>query len=259
MPELTGKRVVITRPPSQAEDFAAALREVGAVPVLFPVIQTAPMPDPAPLDRALLKLGCYDWMILTSANGVQAVWDRFQALGISGPPSSLKIAAIGPKTAAALRQHSIEPTFMPDSYIAEAIFPGLGDVRGIWILLPRADLARPALADLIRQAGGVAHEIPAYRTLPLEPDAEAVAALRQGVDIITFTSSSTVHNFVSSVRAAGLLPLRLPGAPRIACIGPITAATAQEYGYMVDVIAHEYTTAGLLEALQTAGGPTPTQ
>jgi len=250
--DLTGKRILITRPRTQAGDFAAALHAAGAVPVLFPVIEISPLEDPSALDQALQKLEGYQWMVLTSVNGVEAVWKRLAALGIDTLPAELRIAAIGPKTAEALRARGAEPHFVPDEYVAEAILPGLGELRGRRVLLPRAELARPALAQAIRLAGGVADEIAAYRTLPSRPDPQGLEALRSGVDVVTFTSSSTVRNFAALVRGAGLDPLALPGNPSFACIGPITAAVAREEGFPVRLEAEEYTTDGLIRALQSA-------
>ncbi|HEX7975099.1 MAG TPA: uroporphyrinogen-III synthase [Anaerolineales bacterium] len=251
MPELSGKRVLVTRPRAQMAEFAAALQAAGAEPVCLPVIEIGPAPDPIALDRALLKLGCYDWLALTSVNGVDAVWKRLQALHLTDLPPTLRVAAIGPKTAEALAGRGVTPDFVPEEYVAEALLPGLGDLRGRWVLLPRADLARPALAEAIRAAGGVAHEIAAYRTLPARPDPAGLEALKAGTDVVTFTSSSTVRNFAALASAAGLDPLRLPGSPVFACIGPITAATAQGEGFVVSVVAQEYTTAGLVQALET--------
>ncbi len=249
--ELTGARVLITRPRKQADEFAGALRQAGAVPILFPVIEIGPLKDYSVLDRVLCNLPAYDWLVLTSANGVEAVWERLASLGINGIPGTMKVAAIGPKTAAALASRGVLVSFMPEEYIAEAVLPGLGDLQGRKILLARADIARPALADAIRAVGGEAHELPAYRTLPARLEPGSLEELQAGVDIVTFTSSSTVQNFVALVGSAGLDPLHLPGDPLIACIGPITAATAGEHGFAVDVIASEYTTAGLLEALRS--------
>ena len=249
MADLHGKRVLITRPRSQAEEFANALQASGATPVNFPVIEIGPVSDTTALDRALQKLACYEWLILTSVNGVEAAWDRFVALGINAIPPGVRVASIGPKTAAALEARGAKPDFVPPEYVAEAILPGLGDLRGCWCLLPRADLARPDLADAIEAAGGVAHEIAAYRTLPAKPDLSGLQALRAGVDIVTFTSSSTVRNFKALIVEAGLDPNHLPGNPIIACIGPITAATARQEGFDVSIVAQEYTTEGLLQAL----------
>jgi uroporphyrinogen-III synthase len=117
------------------------------------------------------------------------------------------------------------------------------------VLLPRAELAREALPDGINAAGGVAHVVVAYRTLPAVPDPQSIQALAEGIDIITFTSSSTVRNFVDLVRRAGFDPLHLPGEPLIACIGPITARTALEAGFRPGVVAEQYTVEGLVGSL----------
>lgn len=246
---LENKRVVVTRARHQAEEFAAAFQSLGAVPVPFPVIEISPVRDSTLLDEALKELGGYDWLIFTSVNGVEAVWNRFAALDIDHLPAEVKVAAIGPKTAASLQAHGITLDFTPSEYIAEAILPGLGQLRGCRVLLPRADLARKALPEAIMKAGGVAHEIVAYHTLPAHPDPLALQALQKGVDVVTFTSSSTVRNFIILVKTAGLEACCLPGQPLIACIGPITAATAREEGLPVHVIAAEYTAEGLIQAL----------
>jgi uroporphyrinogen-III synthase len=251
--DLAGKRVLITRPLDQAGEFAAALRAAGARPVLFPVIEIAPLEDTSALDIALAGLDGYDWLVLTSVNGVEAVWERLAALGIEGIPPTVRLAAIGPQTCASLAARGAAPHFVPDEYVAEAILPGLGDLRGRRVLLPRADLARPDLALAIHAAGGVADEIAAYRTLPAQADPQGLAALREGMEVVTFTSSSTVRNFAALARSAGLDPLDLPGSPLFACIGPITAGTARSEGFPVGLVADEYTTAGLIRALQAYG------
>ena len=247
--ELTGKRILITRPRDQAEEFARQLQALGAIPIFFPVIRIATIQDSSALDRALRQLDRYNWLVLTSVNGVRAVWERMVVLQISKLPQQLKIAAIGPKTAAALTAEGVPPDFVPKEYIAEAILPGLGDLTGQSVLLLRADISRPALQQAISQAGGVAHEIPVYTTQPARPDPQALLALHQGVDVITFTSSSTVRNFVSLVRRSGSNPLLLPGKPLFACIGPVTASTAVEEGLPVHLVAREYTTEGLIKTL----------
>lgn len=251
MHDLRGKRILITRPQGQAEDFAEALRLAGAEPVCFPVIAIGPPPDVAALDEVLKQLREFNWLILTSANGVAAVWGRLSALAITGLPAGLKVAAIGPQTAAALQENGVAPDFVPEEYVAEAILPGLGDVLGKRVLLLRADIARRALAEGIRLAGGLVSEVSAYQTLPATPSGDALEALKAGVDWVTFTSSSTVRSFTAVVQNAGFDPLALPGRPRFACIGPITAQTARETGFPVTIVAESYTTGGLLKALQT--------
>ena len=161
----------------------------------------------------------------------------------------MKFATIGPKTAEALHARGINPDFVPDEYVAEAILPGLGDLRGRWVLLPRAEIARKALPEAICEAGGIAHEIAVYRTLPAQADPDALAAFRSGVDIITLTSSSTVYNLIAIARASGLDPFHLPGNPLFACIGPVTEQTAREEGLVNLVTAKEFTTEGLIDAI----------
>jgi uroporphyrinogen-III synthase len=243
-------KILITRPRAQSAEFGAALQTAGFEPVYFPVIEIRPLEDLTALDRALAKINCYDWVVFTSVNGVEVFLDHIAgANGHSSLPENLKIAAIGPKTAEALRERGIEPSFVPEEYVAETLLPGLGDVRGRWVLLPRAEIARKALPEAIVAAGGVAHEIAVYHTLPAEADAEGLAELKAGVDVVTFTSPSTVYNFVQIVRQNGLDPFHLPAAPKIACIGPITERAAREEGFEVTMVAQEYTTEGLIQVI----------
>src|SRR3989304_4102581 len=172
------------------------------------------------------------------------------------------LAAIGPATARALEGRGVRPNLIPDEYVAEAILDKIGEVSGRWILMPRADIAREALASELSRRGAVVHEIAAYRTLPAAPDPRGLNELRRGVDAITFTSSSTVRNFVALmsggpryIDAAAFRRMGRDGAPMpslnraaIACIGPITAQTAREAGLPVDVMARReaYTMDGLV-------------
>lgn len=249
-------KVLITRPRSQADSFANALADAGFEPVYLPVIEIRPVDDNSALDRALAKLDCYDWVVFTSVNGVEVVFERLFALTPTplpmGEGQGVRVAAIGPKTAEALQKCGVTPDFVPEEYVAEAILPGLGDLRGRWVLLPRAEIARKALPEAIARAGGVAHEIAVYKTVPAQPDPNGLAALKSGVDAVTFTSPSTVENFVEIVRRAGLDPLHLPGNPKIACIGPITQKIAEEAGFVDLVVADEYTTEGLVKLLRNA-------
>jgi uroporphyrinogen III methyltransferase / synthase len=246
-------KVLITRPRAQSATFGEALQQAGFEPVYFPVIEIHPADDFSELDKALAEMERYAWLVFTSVNAVDVVFERIVFAGAKHASPRLdhvKIAAIGPKTAEALRMRGIEPFFMPDEYVGEAILPGLGDLRGKWVLLPRAEIARQALPEAIVSAGGVAHEIIVYHTLPAQVNAEGLAALKAGVDWITFTSPSTVQNFAQIIRQQGLDPLDLPENPKIACIGPITEKAAQEEGFTVTVVAHEYTTDGLTEVIR---------
>ena len=249
MSALSGKRILITRPRHQANTFAEALQVQGAQPVYLPTIQISPVEDTTCLDRALAHLDKYDWLVLTSANAVEVVCERLNAMEIKPDSPPLKVAAIGPKTAAALEACGVSPNFMPSEHISEAILPGLGDLHERWVLLPLADIAQNTLPNAIQDAGGISHVVIAYHTVPAMPDPEGLAEIQAGVDVITFTSGSTARNFVELTQNAGLDPFDLPGNPIIACIGPKTAQAAGEVGIMVDIVAEEYTTERLVEAI----------
>jgi len=247
MNNLTGKRVLITRPRAQAAAFLERLTVLGAVPVVFSTIEIDTLEDTNLLDQSIANLNTYHWVIFTSVNGVSAFWQRLDALGKgNGAFTGIQIAAIGPATAHALVEKGVKPNFVPDEYIAESILPGMGDVRGLRVLLPRAEIARKALVEALQNQGAFPEEIAVYRTLPAHPTVQALAELGKGVDFATFTSSSTVQNFFDLLgdRAHDLLK----GAV-IACIGPITAETAHKLGLAVDIVAEDYTTDGLIEAL----------
>ena len=243
MTPLAGKRILVTRPRAQAADLSEKLAALGAEPVVFPTIDIAALDDYSALDRAIAQLETYQWIIFTSVNGVAAFWQRLAHAKKTGQTlNDIQIAAIGPATARALNEVGVRAEFVPDEYVAERILDGMGDVAGQRILLPRADIAREALAIELERRGAIVDEIAAYRTLPAAPDPRGLSELRCGVDVITFTSSSTVRNFVALVGNETF------GAA-IACIGPITAQTAREAGLRVDVTASEYTTDGLVAAL----------
>jgi uroporphyrinogen III methyltransferase/synthase len=230
---LSGRRIVITRPEADARRLAERLRALGATPIIAPAIRIE-FTDPPELDVALARIAGYDWVIFTSRNGVEAVFRRTR--DIAGP----KVAAIGPATAQALREHGVAPDLVPPEYVAEAVLEALGAVAGRRFLLPRADIAREALAAGLAERGAVVDEIAAYRTRHVTDRPQDFGR----VDAVTFTSSSTVRGFLE----AGPVP---EGA-RIVCIGPVTARTAREYGLTVSAVADAYTQDGLIAALQSA-------
>src|ERR1041384_366932 len=183
------KRIVVTRPRAQADGFAEKLQSAGFEPIFFPVIEIQPIKDNPCLDRALEKLNCYEWIVFTSVNGVEVVFsatetqrhrENISSLRLRDSVANPRIAAIGPKTAEALTARGITPDFVPEEYVAESILPGLGDLLGKWVLLPRAEIARKALPEAILNAGGVAHEIAVYKTLPTQPDSNGLTALKIG-------------------------------------------------------------------------------
>jgi uroporphyrinogen-III synthase len=249
---LSGRHIAITRPPEQAPELAARLEAEGAQVTLLAAIRIAPIEDTRLLDAALRELATFDWIVLTSVNGVHAVAERLATLGLSWEARGrARIAVIGPATAFALEEHGVTPDYMPAEYVAERIVGGLGNVAGQRILLARADIARRALADALLLRGAAVVEAAAYRTLVRPPDVEL---LRQALtvdrpDAITFTSSSTVRGFMENVAALGLDAREALYGIALACIGPITAATLREYGLEPDVVATEYTIPGLVRAL----------
>jgi uroporphyrinogen III methyltransferase / synthase len=244
---LHGMRVLVTRPPHQARAFIDKLSACGAVPFAFPTIKIVPLADQSRLDKALTHLAAYDWLIFTSQNAVDVFWERYSHTQAGETAlNRLKTAAIGPATARALAKRGIHTDYVPDEYIAEAVAAGVGDVQGKRILLPRAAIAREALVIALQQRGAVVDEIPIYQTIFSQPEAQTWQALEEGMDFITFTSSSTVHGFFEAVGArAG----ELVGKAAVACIGPITAQTVAEYGFPAQLIAEEYTTDGLIAAM----------
>jgi uroporphyrinogen III methyltransferase/synthase len=270
---LFGKRVLITRTRRQSSNLARLLTEQGAIPIELPAIEIEPVEDTRALDAAIDRLldGAYAWYGFTSANAVELYFERLRDRGADARAfGGAQVFAIGPATAEALREHGITADVVPGEYVAEAVVEALrpdpggqagsltgGGVRpGDRVLLPRAESARPELVTGLEALGAAVDEIPVYRAaVPSDPDPETLAAVREGrIDIVTFTSSSTVRNLLSLL---GEDARALTGNPRplIACIGPITAKTARESGLTVDVVAEEYTVEGLVEALvkRTAG------
>jgi len=248
---LAGRRIVVTRAREQAGDLVRALQQLGAEVITAPAVRIEPLPDLAPLGAALADLSSYRWIVFTSRNTVDIVFDRLPAWGLE--PRSLAhaaIAAIGPATAAALARRGTPPALVPERYVAEALIAALArvdEVAGARILLPRALDARDALPDGLRARGAVVDVVPVYRTVPVTGDGPALAGeiLAGRCDAITFTSSSTVRHFVDQVGRAAATSGRFAAA----VIGPVTAATARELGLRVAVEAAEYTVPGLVDAL----------
>jgi uroporphyrinogen III methyltransferase / synthase len=253
-PPLAGRRIVVTRAREQAGDLVRALEARGADVVLAPVIRMEPLADLRALRHAVEHLADYRWVVFTSQNTVQVVGERLSAWG-HGPGllAGVRIAAIGPATAAALSALGLTVEVLPEGYVAESLVAAIGsrgDLRGARILLPRAETARDALPEGLRALGATVDVIPVYRTVPALEGGEARALAREilagRIDVVTFTASSTVHEFVRAVGRDAV------GAGRFAAavIGPITADTVREYGLPVLVEAAEYTTAGLVDALE---------
>jgi uroporphyrinogen III methyltransferase / synthase len=248
---LFGKRIVVTRPRTQASRFADLLEQQGAEVVLCPTIETMPLASYEQLDTALDALASYTWLIFTSVNGVRYFFDRLrerrQDIRTLG---SIKIAAIGPETARTIEALHLRVDCVPEEYRAEGLIAALGDVHDQRILLPRAAEARAILPQELRASGAHVDEIAVYRTIL--PQGTRVNELRtlflQGkIDLVTFTSSSTVRNFVALFPEVDMKAL--VGTTRIGCIGPITADTARGYGLEVTIQPDSYMIPAFTEAI----------
>ncbi len=248
---LLGTRIVVTRARQQAGGFSSCLRELGAEPIEVPAIRILPPADGyAALDKAITNLAQYNWILFTSVNGVHHFWQRLITLGNDARKlAHLRIAAIGSATAKTLQKYSIIADLIPEKFVAESLLEALNneEISHQHFLLPRADIARQALPQGLRAAGARVTEVDAYRTVLGEPDASTIASLQTGVEIITFTSSSTVRNFLALLAAQGMTELAEQAT--IATIGPITTRTAQKLGLSVAIQAEPYTIAGLIEAI----------
>lgn len=249
---LSGCRVLVTRSREQASDLSRRIEYLGGAAVEFPTITIEDPVDYTPLDRAVKDASVYSWIIFTSVNGVKYFFNRLFELNIDiRELRGIDICAIGPKTKEKLEGYGIRVEYVPSEYRAEEIAAGLKDRinPGDRILLPRADIARKALVDLLRRKGAEVDEVTAYRTSAAGGDGGRVRRMLQDgeIDIITFTSSSTVKNFVSALGENEVNALIK--SARIACIGPITAETARQAGLPVHIEAKSYTIEGLVEAI----------
>lgn len=254
---LFGKKIIVTRARQQAASLSNRLKAYGASVVEFPTIEIAPPESVAPLEKAIENLQNYDWIIFTSVNGVAFFLDR---LRISQRDlrdlKGLKVCAIGPATAAAIETLHVNVDIVPDEYRAESIIEclarALGDIkkiRNLNILLPRAKLARDVLPNELRRLGARIDVVEAYRTVLPTTDRGAIEARlqRREIDLVTFTSSSTVSHFAALFSTKDLSKI-LEGVD-IACIGPITAETASRFNLTTQIMPEAYTIPALVEAI----------
>lgn len=252
---LAGKRIIIGRAKAQAGALAKLLRERGATVSAIPFIEIRKPRSFKALDSALKEILEYDWLILTSVNGVEALFDRLRILKKEvGWLAHLRIAAIGPATKAAIESRGLEVSVVPSEYVAESVVAALKKrIEGRRILLVRAKIARDVIPNELRQAGAAVDVVEAYETvLPKDSRTQLLAALnnrRKRPDVITFTSSSTVNNFVELIGTKAAFSGLLDGVS-LASIGPITSRTLKEVGLKADIKAKEYTIPGLVEAME---------
>ena len=249
---LFGKRVVITRAREQASDFADLLKENGADVIEFPTIEIVPPKKWDDVDKAIKKLSRYHWAIFTSVNGVEYFVERLKKQGKDiRELKGIKICAIGPATAKAIEDLGIKVDLLPKEYRAEAIIEGLGKkkIKGSRFLLPRALKAREILPEEIKRLGGKVDVVPTYRTIKPKEKTDEIRKMfeEKKIDVVTFTSSSTVENFVGMFKK-GEAPGLLNGAI-VASIGPITKDTAAKLGIKTDIMPEKYTIPALTEEI----------
>jgi len=250
---LEGKRIVITRPLEQAQEFVRSLTALGAEPVKFPVISIAPPDKWDEVDDAIGKLDSYGWIIFTSVNGVDSFIRRLVELGrdIEGAMKGIKICTVGMKTADAVEHYGLQVDFVPEEFRAEAIAEGfkkLGRV-GEKVLIPRAQAGREILPEELRKIGIEADVVPVYKVI--RPDIDASWLKRRlrnkEIDVVTFTSGSCVRNFIEFLGMEEYKIL-LQGV-KIACISPVTAESAKKFGIEADIVPERYTVEDLAEAI----------
>jgi uroporphyrinogen-III synthase len=252
---LAGTRILVGRARHQAGSLSASLRSLGATVIEIPFIEIRKPQSYRPLDDALKNIRNYDWLILTSANGVEAMWERVRKLRITRKNlQHLQIAAIGPATKKAIVKHGLKVKMVPEEYVAESVVKGLRDkVNGKRVVLIRARVARDVIPEELRAAGAEVDVVEAYETVAPEKSRVRLRALmkraRRRPHIVTFTSSSTARNFaelLGNFKSASISHVQF------ASIGPVTSATLRELQMPVAIEAREFTMGGLIRAIVLA-------
>ena len=246
MSSLRGLRVAVTRAAAQADELVSALLERGAVAVPAPLIRIVPRLDDASVQRALGRVSEFDWLVFTSANGVDLFVEGLRNAGGHADSIRASVACVGPATAAAAHKHGLEPSVIPDEFVGHAIadaIAGRTEVKQLKILLARAQGGREELPERLRAAGADVTDVTLYHS---GPDLDGARDLRahldaQTIDLLTFTSGSTVRYFREHVGDPGLV--------KVAVIGPMTAEAARGAGLRIDVEASRHTTEGLVSAI----------
>jgi uroporphyrinogen-III synthase len=252
---LSGIRILVGRARHQASALSAQLQKLGAHVIEIPFIEIRRPRSYKPLDSALRNLLNFDWLILTSVNGVDALWARLNAIHLTTKDlAHLKVAAIGPATRKALEKLKVRVDVVPKEYVAESVVDSLRDhVPGKRVLLARARVARDVIPRELRKLGAKVDVAEAYETvIPLGSRTRLRAALKDPTlhpHVILFTSSSTVRNFMMLLGNPGADTSNILGDTRLASIGPVTSSTLRELGLPVDLEAREFTIPGLIDAI----------
>ncbi len=251
---LAGVRVLVGRARHQAGALSKELRNLGATVLEIPFIEIRKPKSFKPLDSALKSLAAYQWVILTSVNGVEAMWDRMKKLRLKKSAlHHLRIAAIGPATKKAIEQRGMHVDVVPKEYVAESVVRSLKSrVKGKRMLLVRAKVARDVIPNELRKAGGRVDVVEAYETVVPESSRtrlrSALKNPKRRPHVVTFTSSSTVRNFAELLDAKHN-PASNFAEIRMASIGPVTSSTLRDLGLPVDIAAREFTIPGLVKAI----------
>ena len=249
---LFGKGIVITRPEEQAEELSALLREKGARVISFPTIRIAPPDNYGDLDRAIENIEQYQWIVFTSANGVRSFFERFSSVrGDIRDLKGIRICTIGPATRTCVEAYHIPVALVPDEYLSEGVVEAFKnmDITGAKILLPRAEIAGDVIPEGLSTMGAHVDVATAYQTVSPGGDGKALRELMEGgkVDVLTFTSPSTVNNFMDIIGGRVAFPDHI----KIACIGPVTQRACIDAGLRVDIMQGPYSIPGLVEAIET--------
>ena len=259
---LAGKRILVTRPRAQAPELVDRLAALGAEAIEAPAIRIVPPDDTRPLDDARAAAPSFDWIVFTSANGVDAFLERRIARDSRTPDlAGVRICAIGPATAARIARYGLTIDLAPSDHRGEGVGRALTagrDLHGSRILLPRADIARPLLPEALRAAGADVTEVTAYRTIPVAGwpgNAVCEMIMQKKIDVTTFTSASAVRSAAHSLGAERAVDLL--GETVVAAIGPVTARAARQLGLETTVMPSTYTAQALAQALADhfAGSP----
>lgn len=263
---LFGKRVLVTRPREQAAEFVSLLQALGADPIEAPMIRIAPPTDFAPLDDACAQIDTFDWAVFTSGNAVDAFMGRLLASAADVRAlKGVKLCAIGAGTSERFTKYGIKIDLLPAENRAESVLQALletGDVKGLRILLPRADIGREVIGEELRKRGSLVTEVIAYRTVAIDPEREGEPdvyrmLLDRRIDVVTFTSPSSVRSFAELYGAEAAADLL--GQTAVAAIGPVTAEAAAQLGIECSIVPSQYTIQALCSAIvkhfEGAGAP----
>ena len=257
---LAGTRILVGRARHQAGSLSASLRSLGAAVIEIPFIEIRKPQSYQPLDDALRNIKTYEWLILTSANGVEAMWERVRKLRITRRNlKHLQIAAIGPATKKVIVKHGLKVKMVPEEYVAESVVKGLRDkVNGKRVVLIRAKVARDVIPEELRAAGALGDVVEAYETVVPEKSRERLRVLMKNAGrrphVVTFTSSSSAKNFAELLGnfTAGSAGAGWLKHVQLASIGPVTSATLGELQLPVAIEAREFTMGGLIRAIVLA-------